>query len=799
MTTAAELLASLTNSEEEKVLIIDNDLRTINIPKNITALGVEADDDVHRLYFRMPRMYGDTDLSTFNIRINYKNARGDGDVYVVTDKNVLPTSITFSWLVGPNAFVELGTVKFIVCLKDSDADGTILREFNTTVAVLPVLEGLEVDTEPLEGELQDILEQLLSLTDEKVSEVADAGLEQIEKVQQESLKQQDNIAQKGVEVLATIPEDYQTTFKMIDNADRTKADAIICTAEGDSILVDNSSDDHVRGLKLYGKTSQIRTTGKNLLPNPASGFGTRNGVTFTELSDGRIGVVGNATANTTLVFCSFSPGERTPIPAGTYTISGSSGAYAYLSIFIYADQETEDIFMSNASLANGRTWTFTLENDAYYGAYIYVGNGKTPNETLSPQLEAGSVVTAFEKYSGGVASPRPELPQQFSTAGDSGTIGVWMTGKNLLRDVDFPATSTAKGITCDYEGNGIFHIYGTFNGIDGGFQLSTTDLNIPIDPNSEYTLSAKLLSGQPPDDYHPYIGAGSDTVTMKNWVAANIDPNTPIGVTQSTTAHARSAVKDATRIKRFWIYGYNGELVPYTADFRIQVWLEKGRVSTEFEPYTETRMTVNTPNGLLGIPVSYGGNYTDENGQQWVCDEIDLERGVLIQRLNTRVFTGTEVFGDYMSDNGAITSALWHKPDTKFLCTHAIQWDAMTWANDKYISFNADKFNVSSIDELATLLAEWNAAGNPLTVLYVRREPVETALTAEEIESFRAMRTNYPNTRVFTDSTAGMDLKYNADTKTYLDKLPKATDEQVQTFVDAWLEAHFASAEGVSF
>lgn len=45
-------------------------------------------------------------------------------------------------------------------------------------------------------------------------------------------------------------------------------------------------------------------------------------------------------------------------------------------------------------------------------------------------------------------------------------------------------------------------------------------------------------------------------------------------------------------------------------------------------------LTLPTPNGLPGIPVTSGGNYTDQNGQQWVCDEVDLERGVKVQRVN---------------------------------------------------------------------------------------------------------------------------------------------------------------------
>jgi hypothetical protein len=44
-------------------------------------------------------------------------------------------------------------------------------------------------------------------------------------------------------------------------------------------------------------------------------------------------------------------------------------------------------------------------------------------------------------------------------------------------------------------------------------------------------------------------------------------------------------------------------------------------------------LTLQTPNALPGIPVTSGGNYKDEDGQQWVCDEVDLARGVRVQRI----------------------------------------------------------------------------------------------------------------------------------------------------------------------
>ena len=52
-------------------------------------------------------------------------------------------------------------------------------------------------------------------------------------------------------------------------------------------------------------------------------------------------------------------------------------------------------------------------------------------------------------------------------------------------------------------------------------------------------------------------------------------------------------------------------------------------------------ITLSTPGGLPGIPVKSDGNYTDPQGQQWVCDEVDLERGVKVQRITTIVFPTT--------------------------------------------------------------------------------------------------------------------------------------------------------------
>ena len=158
MATADELLSTI---DTDKTLIIDKDLRTIIIPSSVKNLGVESDDDVLRLKFSMPRMYGDVDLSDFSIYINYMNAKNTGDVYVVDDKTIADDTITFSWLVGRVALAYKGNVRFIVCMKKHDGDSNVIQEYNTTIASLPVLEGLETG-ETVIQQNPDIIEMLLT-------------------------------------------------------------------------------------------------------------------------------------------------------------------------------------------------------------------------------------------------------------------------------------------------------------------------------------------------------------------------------------------------------------------------------------------------------------------------------------------------------------------------------------------------------------------------------------------------------------------------------------------------------------
>ena len=171
MTLEEALAASEVNDTgADEVITIDNDLRKITIPASITLLGVVSDENVQTLHFQMPKTYKGLDLSEFAIRINYMNANNVGDTYDVDDSEISGENIVFTWTVGRVACMYKGNTKFIVCLKKKDASGNVLKEFNTSLASLSVLEGLET-TEAVVAENPDIIEQILTKI-EKLTQIS---------------------------------------------------------------------------------------------------------------------------------------------------------------------------------------------------------------------------------------------------------------------------------------------------------------------------------------------------------------------------------------------------------------------------------------------------------------------------------------------------------------------------------------------------------------------------------------------------------------------------------------------------
>ena len=217
--------------EVDKKLYIDFDTRQILIPDCIHQLGVESDDDVKKLTFSVPKMYYDCDLSTFNIYINYMNAKKEGDLFKVLPEKVreVGDNLEFDWIVGRNAVAYKGTVIFNVCMKkgsmqpdEEDPSQEIFvvdQEFNTTVANLPVLEGLETGEEVAQEYADFIMqweEMLFGIENSAKQNIILKGAEVIDAVEAAGEAQRQAIILKGSEVVQTVNTAGENQVKAIE-------------------------------------------------------------------------------------------------------------------------------------------------------------------------------------------------------------------------------------------------------------------------------------------------------------------------------------------------------------------------------------------------------------------------------------------------------------------------------------------------------------------------------------------------------------------------------------------------------
>lgn len=181
-------------------------------------------------------------------------------------------------------------------------------------------------------------------------------------------------------------------------------------------------------------------------------------------------------------------------------------------------------------------------------------------------------------------------------------------------------------------------------------------------------------------------------------------------------------------------------------------------------------LPVQTPNGLPGIPVDSGGNYTDASGQQWVCDEVDFERGVYVQRCAKEVVTGTPNFSETPDVSGRF---IWNVMYNTYKKGGNVGLASFArWSSWSYPSSNADCFCISNnvlyftpsttmtAEEVNALFSEMIASENPPYTIGQLATPVETPLSPSDLAAYKALRTYSPTTVVNNDAGAWMKFKY---------------------------------------
>ena len=193
-------------------------------------------------------------------------------------------------------------------------------------------------------------------------------------------------------------------------------------------------------------------------------------------------------------------------------------------------------------------------------------------------------------------------------------------------------------------------------------------------------------------------------------------------------------------------------------------------------------LPVSTPNGLPGIPVTSGGNYTDADGQQWVCDEVNFTAKKYIKRVQAATLSGSPYFFESEDVKNrffwAIDFERRYKSGSASAFSNFAEWRAWSVPSEGKDLFCLNGIVVyysphatMTVEEVDGLFAEMIASKNPPVILGQLETPIETDLTPEQLQAYAALKTYAPGTTVQTDSTpaAGLAVRYVADAQKYID------------------------------
>lgn len=337
-------------------------------------------------------------------------------------------------------------------------------------------------------------------------------------------------------------------------------------------------------------------------------------------------------------------------------------------------------------------------------------------------------------------TPTPDAPVPIVSAGDDGSVAVKVTGKNLLDSALMNSAISSRGISAKQNSDGSYTISGT----------PIADDTIPIWLGGNWSNTVPLFT-IPPGSYYSNV-----------WI-------------YYYDGKTRTSKKDAfTLSEPFRITGVMYSQ-PYAIneryDFLIAPQLELGTTATAYSPYREQLLTLPTPTGLPGIPVTSGGNYTDPQGQQWVCDEVDLKRGVKVQRVNAVDLSTcrvTAITKFTVTKRLSIRLPLYGREyKTEALCNKLpfiVSFDKDT------PHFYVDKTNVQIFIPLDAKTPE----EGEYILFYALATPIETPLTPDKIAAYKALVAYGPDTVVQASDGAGVKLVYQRDVNIAIKRIEDA-------------------------
>lgn len=489
----------------------------------------------------------------------------------------------------------------------------------------------------------------------------------------------------------------------------------ISEEKGNCILLNKCKGSYLSSLTLYGKSTQESTTGAQLFDekNVVDGFIASSGILIQPDVNQK-----EKTSDYIPIPKENKPTSVTATALGTPT----SGNYLWIGVSFYG---ADKAFISRQS------------NNSWVGAKKYVLKANIPPETeylrlsyrkyedVVVMLNFGENEMPYEPYTGGAPSPSPEYPQGIESVGQSGEIGVEVFGGNLL--------------PCDEE--------------ETVTLLKEFKFAKPL-PAGIYCLSVKSVNGESEADGYQFGMTYEDGTSVYSRIL---------------TIGSANLIFPKKQVVLFTLYADKAypESVGKTTIFT-ELMLNLGSTALPYEPYKPAQtLIIPTPDGLPGIPVNAGGNYTDENGQQWVADEIDLAKGERVQQTIKVILDGSQKItlqkhldfnrfaigeNDFPIPSGYAGFCSHFIVNPSPVTMNTIDGAICVYSNGN-IYLRSDRFK--SADELKSFLKE-----NPVTLEYCLAEPIRTPLPPETIAAQKQLHTYAPTSTIINDAGAGMSVGY---------------------------------------
>lgn len=528
------------------------------------------------------------------------------------------------------------------------------------------------------------------------------------------------------------------------------------TVTGNPAVLDNATGRPFRDLHIYGRSEQVTTTGAQLLDLDALELRQDTGATIERLDDGGFLVDGTPKGAyeqyITKVVIDFAP--------GTYFVSGGRTADGCVAVQVnILNTDGTRTYRSNAS--------FDILGTEQEITLVIQSVSKTPinNYKIYPMINSGSVALPFEPYTGGKPSPSPEYPQEIVSAGEDGSLNVMVRGKNLISPNIEWGKAGWGGTVKNTEGVVIA------NAVNGWGVFAFRSPAIGKTVTLSITYRQIETTSDDVEDAFAVVTIPSITYPKSGTLYTTMSPKTEeskINVTFTSDEYIGVLIRVSEE---------NTGLMRKVELRDIQ--LEESSKPTAYESYHEPQsMSVTTPNGLPGIPVTSGGNYTDENGQQWICDEVDLGRGVRVQRVRIKALSPDLAWSYRKTDRGnnnfqvRIYNADVATIRNECLCNimryTGNGWDDIPqnlpkiYANDQEITISfLPNSEYSSLEVFKQLLTNVKSV-----IYYALATPIETPLTTSEIAAYKSLRTYKGTTIVEAEDKAGISVTYKRSAKT---------------------------------